>query len=320
MADGVFVHERGLCESSQVGRGTTIWAFSHVLAGARIGSDCNICDHVFIENDVIVGDRVTIKSGVQLWDGLRIDDDVFVGPNSTFTNDPFPRSKQRPAAFGVTRIEQGASIGANCTILPGVTVGRGAMVGAGAVVTRDVPPHSVVVGNPARIASYLDADGPSSEVVSPGTMAAGHPLRGVTLHHLTAAEDIRGRLVAAQVDDGLPFVPRRVFAVYDVPSIEVRGSHAHRTCEQLLVCVAGSLMVHVDDGAHRSEFLLDRPTLGLHIEAGVWSVQYRYSPDAVLLVLASEEYDPDDYIRSYDEFLASTGVSGAQEPGSRSGQ
>ena len=126
----MMIHNAAICESTNVGKGTNVWAFSHVLSGAVIGEDCNICDHVFIENDVVVGNRVTIKSGVQLWDGLRVDDDVFIGPNATFTNDKNPRSKQRPERFLPTTVHEGASIGANATILPGVSIGRGAMVGA----------------------------------------------------------------------------------------------------------------------------------------------------------------------------------------------
>lgn len=137
-------------QSTTIGEGTRIWQFVVVLPGARIGRDCNVCAHVFVENDVVVGDRVTVKCGVQLWDGVRLEDDVFVGPNVTFTNDLLPRSGRRPDAFAVTTIGKGASLGANSTILPGVTVGAGAMVGAGAVVTRDVPPGVTVVGNPAR--------------------------------------------------------------------------------------------------------------------------------------------------------------------------
>src|SRR5687767_15956360 len=130
---GAFVHPKALCESEHLGDNTRVWAFAHVLPGARIGRDCNICDHVFIENDVVIGDRVTVKCGVQVWDGLRIEDDVFIGPNATFANDPFPRSRKRPEHFTPTLVQNGASIGANATILPGVTIGRGAMVGAGAV-------------------------------------------------------------------------------------------------------------------------------------------------------------------------------------------
>lgn len=150
-----FKHQQSLVESESIGDGTRIWAFVHVLPGARIGSDCNICDHVFIENDVIIGDRVTIKCGVQVWDGVRLADDVFVGPNATFTNDLFPRSKT-PFEIRRTIVEQGASIGANATILPGLTIGEKAMVAAGAVVTKDVPPFALVMGNPARVIKTLD--------------------------------------------------------------------------------------------------------------------------------------------------------------------
>jgi len=125
------------------------------LAGAEIGSDCNICAHCFIENDVVVGDRVTIKNGVQLWDGLRIEDDVFIGPNATFTNDPSPRSKCDFTLLQTT-VKKGASIGANATILPGLTIGTKAMIGAGAVVLSNVPDRAVVVGNPAKIIKYVE--------------------------------------------------------------------------------------------------------------------------------------------------------------------
>jgi acetyltransferase-like isoleucine patch superfamily enzyme len=122
-----------------------------VLPEAKIGKDCNICSHCFIENKVLVGDRVTIKCGVQLWDGVILEDDVFIGPNVTFTNNPMPRSRQLLEQNPVTLVKKGASIGANATILPGITVGEGAIVGAGAVVTKDVPPSAVVIGNPARL-------------------------------------------------------------------------------------------------------------------------------------------------------------------------
>jgi acetyltransferase-like isoleucine patch superfamily enzyme len=150
-----FIHERALVESDSIGPGTRIWAFAHVMPGAVIGADCNICDHTYVEGDVVIGDRVTIKSGVYLWDGLRVEDDVFIGPQATFTNDPFPRSK-RDFELPITTVRAGASIGAGAVLLPGVTVGERAMVGAGAVVTKDVPSDVVVVGNPARVIRRLD--------------------------------------------------------------------------------------------------------------------------------------------------------------------
>ena len=124
-----FVHPQAICESTTIGEGTRVWAFAHVLPGAKIGRDVNLNDGVFVENDVTIGDRVTVKCGVQVWDGVHLADDVFVGPNVTFTNDPFPRSKQWPEKFIETRIDQGASIGGGAVILPGVTVGRRAMIG-----------------------------------------------------------------------------------------------------------------------------------------------------------------------------------------------
>lgn len=149
------IHSLADVQSSAVGANTRIWQFVVVLPGARIGVDCNICAHCFIENDVLVGDRVTIKNGVQLWDGLRVEDDVFIGPNVSFTNDRYPRSRQYPDSFAVTRIETGASIGAGAVILPGLVIGKGAMVGAGSVVTRDVPAGMLVLGNPARVVRAL---------------------------------------------------------------------------------------------------------------------------------------------------------------------
>jgi UDP-2-acetamido-3-amino-2,3-dideoxy-glucuronate N-acetyltransferase len=314
------VHALGLCESSTVGDGTRIWAFAHVLPGARIGADCNVCDHVFVENDVVVGDRVTIKSGVQLWDGVRLADDVFVGPNVTFTNDPFPRSKVYPAHFAETTVGTGASLGANATILPGITIGRDAMIGAGSVVTKNVPAHAIVVGSPARIVGYVDAKAlpVESAPARVGDLVSTH-VAGVSTIRMTRVDDLRGGLVAADFEGDLPFVPRRFFTVFGVPSTDVRGAHAHRRCQQLLVCVQGSLRTVVDDGARRQEFVLDRPDFGLHVMPMVWGTQYRYSSDAVLLVLASHPYDADDYIRDHEEFLREVNgdVSEAGAPSDR---
>ena len=295
---GFFVHPQGICEATSVGDGTRIWAFTHVLPGAVIGDDVNINDHVFVENDVVIGDRVTLKSGVQVWDGIRLGDDVFVGPNATFTNDPFPRSKQYPASFAQTVVEDGASIGGGAVILPGVRVGRRAMIGAGAVVTKDVPPFAIVAGNPARIIGYAETKGPAESAIVSGADAP----KGLT--RLRTVRDIRGGLLPLDLPDDLPFAPRRVFFVHGVPSKEVRGEHAHRRCEQFLVCVSGSVRCIVDDGQTRLEYVLDDPSIGLHMPAMTWGTQYDYTPDAVLAVFASLPYDDSDYIRDYEQFRA----------------
>jgi len=300
----VFIHPQALCESDIIGPGTRVWAFAHVLPGAVIGADCNICDQVFIENDVIVGDRVTIKSGVQLWDGLRIENDVFIGPNATFTNDPFPRSRCYPEQFAQTWIHSGASIGANSTILPGLHIGSQAMIGAGAVVTHDVPPGAIVVGNPGRIIGYEGA----STAVEP---SADEPIalsrvRGVSQHRLPHFRDLRGSLSVAEFGTDLPFVPVRCFMVYAVPGKDVRGEHAHLQCQQFLIATAGSVHVVADDGQQRQEFILNAPDIGLYLPPLTWGIQYKYSADAVLLVLASQSYDPADYVRDYDRFLQLT--------------
>ena len=299
-----FVHPQGICESETVGDLTRVWAFAHVLPGARIGVDCNICDHVLVENDVVVGDRVTVKSGVQLWDGVRLGDDVFVGPNVTFANDRFPRSKQYPEEFLQTVVGDGASLGAGSVILPGIRIGRNAMVGAGAVVTKDVPANAVVVGNPARITGYAGAGkGSSASAVSAAVTPSGDLVGGARLVPVRVASDLRGSLAAIELGTGLPFVPARFFAVFDVPSGDVRGEHAHRACEQVLVCLRGSVACIVDDGTQRAQVRLDSPEVGLYMPAMTWGTQYQYSPDAVLGVFASLPYDADDYIREYEQFL-----------------
>jgi acetyltransferase-like isoleucine patch superfamily enzyme/dTDP-4-dehydrorhamnose 3,5-epimerase-like enzyme len=305
--DGVFVHPQGICESTAVGTGTHVWAFAHVLPGAIIGEDCNLNDGVFVENDVRLGNRVTVKCGVQVWDGVTLEDDVFVGPNATFSNDHFPRSKARPDAFLTTIVRRGASIGANATILPGLEIGSGAMIGAGSVVTRSVPANAIVVGNPARIIGYAGTE----EVVDltattpePGGSSGSVHLLGVgtsALHDLPVARDLRGSLAVAEFH-ALPFAPQRCFVVHDVPGKEVRGEHAHRECEQFLVCVQGSCAALLDDGCTRCEVLLDSSAKGLYVPPMVWGTQYRYSRDAVLLVFASHVYDPQDYIRDYQQF------------------
>lgn len=305
-----FVHPLADVQTRNIGENSRIWQFVVVLPEARIGANSNICSHCLIENDVVIGDRVTVKSGVQLWDGLRVDNDVFIGPNVSFTNDRFPRSRQQPDKFLETKILEGASIGAGAVILPGIVIGSKAMVAAGAVVTRSVPANSIVVGNPARIVGYVDAGQKLPSITTANELEIGAvetKVCGVTLHRFPRIADIRGSLTVGEFERTVPFAVKRYFMVFDVPSLETRGEHAHRECHQFLICVRGSCAVVADDGVNRQEFFLDRPELGIHLPPMVWGIQYKYSPDAVLLVFASHLYDEADYIRDYSEFLAITG-------------
>jgi UDP-2-acetamido-3-amino-2,3-dideoxy-glucuronate N-acetyltransferase len=303
--DGPFIHEKAIVEpGARIGARTRVWAFAHILPGATVGDDCNICDQVFIENDVTIGDRVTIKPGVQIWDGITLESDAFIGPNVTFTNDNFPRSKLYLEQFGRTTVRKGASIGANATVLSGVVIGTNAMVGAGAVVTKDVPPHAIVKGNPARITGYVSSLGKHSlEPARGGKQTASSRVAGVQIYEMPLVEDLRGCLSFGEYGQHLPFLPKRYFLVFNVPSKEVRGEHAHKTLNQFLVCMKGSCSIVVDDGKNREELLLDSPRIGLHIPPLIWATQYKYTPDAALLVLASEAYDADDYVRDYDKFM-----------------
>jgi UDP-2-acetamido-3-amino-2,3-dideoxy-glucuronate N-acetyltransferase len=301
------IHPTADVQSGAIGEGTRIWQFCVILPNATLGSGCNICAHVLIENDVRIGDNVTVKSGVQIWDGVTLENDVFVGPNVTFTNDLQPRSKKYPDHYISTLVRRGASIGANATILPGMTIGEQAMVGAGAVVTRSVPDYAKVVGNPATIIGYTNtsARAPETSQEASGAIAAvASIVPGVELLPLRVASDMRGKLTVAQEGQGLPFIPHRIFMVHDVPSRDTRGEHAHRECHQLLICVHGECIAVADDGSRRQEFLLDANDKALYMPPRIWGTQYRYSTDAVLLVLASLPYDPTDYIRDYREFLS----------------
>lgn len=285
-------HATAIVESTNVGKGTYIGAFAHVLPDAAIGDDCTVGDHTVVDRGVRIGDRVSIQGGVHLWDGIVIEDEVSIGSNATF-------------ASGRTVVKRGASIGANATVLAGLTIGEKAQAAAGSVVTRDVPAHAIVTGNPAKIVGY-DEPSPSAEVLSaipPEVGVADTKVGGVTLHRLPRIEDLRGTLSFGEMGRQVPFEVKRYFLVFDVANEEIRGEHAHRTLHQFLICVHGRCQFMADDGATRQDFVLDSPAVGLHIPPMIWGVQHKYTRDAVLLALASDRYDPADYIRDYAEFL-----------------
>jgi len=214
-------------------------------------------------------------------------------------------------SYPQTTLRRGCSIGANATLLPGIEIGVGAMIGAGAVVTRDVPPNAIVVGNPGRIVGYVNdtdhGDLPTAQTAEVGLrvgQSAPLGINGCSVHKLRLVRDMRGDLGVGEFGQDIPFTPERYFMVFNVPSQEVRGAHAHKECAQFLICVRGSCSVLLDDGEHRRELKLDAPDIGVMMPPMTWGTQYKYSADAVLLVFASHHYDADDYIRTYDEFLS----------------
>lgn len=297
---GIYLHPLALCESDAIGAGTHVAAFCHVAAGAKIGSNCSIHDYVYIGDGVIIGDGVTIQSGAQIRSRVIIEDGVVIGGGVNFSCAASGSNESQ------TTIRDRSKIGDNASIFSGVTIGPDAVISAGTVVQRNIPAKAIAEGNPARIIGYGNTVPYADKLFeSPDTRQAirNTTVRGVTLHQLHNVLDMRGNLTVGEFGSDVPFDAKRFFLVHDVPSIESRGEHAHLRCAQFLVAVKGSLHVIADDGLRREEFLLDRPTLGLFLPPMIWGIQYRYSFDAVLLVIASERYDADDYIRDYGEFL-----------------
>jgi acetyltransferase-like isoleucine patch superfamily enzyme/dTDP-4-dehydrorhamnose 3,5-epimerase-like enzyme len=305
---GIRLHASSLVEAKEIGAGTSVGAFARILAGARIGSHCRIGDHASILGGAVLGNGVTIETGCVVTGGVVVEDGAVLGPQAVILSHD---DAEAGARGETTRIGQCAQIGANATIHPGVSVGPRAIVAAGSVVTRNVPSDAVVAGNPARITGYagLTPQRPPAPVAAPPDQpgAVATRVRGVTFHFLPLVEDLRGNLAIGETGKQVPFEIRRFFLVFEVEDQRIRGEHAHRQLHQFLVCVHGSCHFVADDGENREEFILDRPNFGLYIPPLVWGVQYKYTPDAVLLVLASDHYDPADYIRDYTEFLSLAG-------------
>jgi acetyltransferase-like isoleucine patch superfamily enzyme len=259
----------------------------------------SIADSATIDDSVVLHGHVSIGAGAILIGNCDIGDGCIIGAGAVL---------DASAAAGAIVLEPGSHVLAAATIAVPATIGRGARVQPGTVVMRDVPPHAIVSGNPAEITGYTT----SSDATLPAT--AANPasdigrfatrVRGVTFHRLPKILDLRGNLVVGEFGRSLPFQAKRFFTVFGVPNAEIRGEHAHRICKQFLICAHGSCHVVADDGKTREEFRLDDPSLGLYLPEMTWGIQYKYSHDAVLLVFASEFYDPAEYIRNYAEFLA----------------
>lgn len=209
-----------------------------------------------------------------------------------------------------TIIKSGVIVGSGSTIYPGVTIHSNAIVMPGSVVTRSVPPLAIVQGNPATIigykSTYIQSDVKTAQHTENKAAVIASKVENVTLHNLPLISDLRGDLSVGEFERQVPFSVKRYFLVFSVPTAETRGEHAHKKCQQFLICVKGSCKVIADDGKNREEFILDQPNKGLYLPSMTWGIQYQYSQDAVLLVFTSDYYDNSDYIRDYDEFIKLT--------------
>ena len=301
-----FIDPNARFEGDSLGPGSRVLAYVRVAPGVAIGRNCVLHDHAVLIGAVTLEDDVAVHTGAQLLGRIRVEQGVTVGAGAVVGGESRSGEDADSGANEII-VHRFASIGPNVTVSPGVAIGRRAVVQPGSVVTQSVPANAVVGGNPATIVSYVDSgrEAAAQEVVVPSSAAAAVTetrVRGVTIHRLAYAKDLRGSLTAAEFSS-LPFVPRRLFTVYDVPSESVRGSHAHRICSQFLVCTLGAVSCLVDDGSTREQIRLASPDVGIHIPPMIWGTQWKYTRDAVLLVLASHAYDAADYIRDYEEFL-----------------
>jgi acetyltransferase-like isoleucine patch superfamily enzyme/dTDP-4-dehydrorhamnose 3,5-epimerase-like enzyme len=275
-----------------------------VEPGARVGRHTSIGPHVYIATQVVIGEGCVIDSGAHFCPGTTLEDEVHVGANVAFAR--APGDPEAPAL-----VRRGAWIGANASISAGVVVGAKAVVRPGSAVRRSVPPGAIVEGNPANIVGYVDtAAGPVGQFSTRNAAASrsratveATAVRGVTVHQFPVIPDLRGNLTVGEFERQIPFTPKRYFMVFDVPSREIRGEHAHLECHQFLICLRGSCAVVADDGEHRVEVVLDSPDRGVYLPPMTWGIQYKYTSDAMLLVFASGYYDSADYIRDHGEFL-----------------
>lgn len=242
---------------------------------------------VYLDSDVVLEDDITIEANCSIL-SYDLINDVHVS----------------------TVIRSGARIGAGSVVYPGVTINANAIVKPGSVVTRSVPPLAIVQGNPATIIGYksthTQANREAAKATDNKAAVVESRVQNVTLHNLPLISDLRGDLSVGEFERQIPFIAKRYFLVFSVPTAETRGEHAHRLCKQFLICIKGSCKVIADDGKHREEFILDQANKGLYLPPMTWGIQYQYSQDAVLLVFASDYYDNNDYIRDYDEFIKLT--------------
>jgi acetyltransferase-like isoleucine patch superfamily enzyme len=288
------------CQARLIGPGSRVMAFARLGPAVTVGQDCVVGDRAVLDGEI------ALANGVQVSGGARLIGPVAIGARASIGINAILSATENTSGAAEITVGADARIGAAATVLPGVSIGRGAVIKPGSIVMNNVPAHAIVSGNPARIVAYVESveltAGREQIIASDLTETTPTRVRGVTIQPLTHARDLRGSLTALEFED-LPFAPARAFSVFGVPSEFVRGSHAHRTCAQFFVCLAGELSCLVDDGTMREEIRLGTPDVGVHMPPMTWGTQWKYTRDAVLLVLASHPYDPADYIHDYEEFL-----------------
>ena len=278
---------------------TTMGAEVEVASDAEVGPNC------YLDGRISIGSRTKLISSVSLTGAARLGEACVIEPNVTMTN----ASAAATDPDAILILGDGVHVGAGSVLARGVIIGVAARISAGTIVTRNVPAYAIVSGNPAAITGYVSPTTPDAplsikridDAMEPGRYPCN--VAGVSIFKYKRIRDLRGDLSVGEFGRNVPFEAKRFFLVYDVPSAETRGEHAHRVCEQFLICVSGYVAVVVDDGLQREEVELNAPNIGLYIPPKVWGVQYKYSPNAVLLVFASHYYDESDYIRDYDDFI-----------------
>lgn len=290
---------------------------SLVHNGALLGQNITLGDYVVVYPGARLEDGCAVGGFTQIWSGVHLRTGACLGPGVILDIFPPHTDHEAKTVFGAN-----CTVGAGVIIYPGVSIGDGSVVVPGSVVAQNVPPYAIVSGSPARVTGYVESlpkqgapeQWPLQTPFPIGDTITQLGVGKVSLHRFKLIRDPRGDLSVGEFHKDIPFKPKRYFLVFNVPNEKTRGEHAHRRCHQFLICVKGACSVVVDDGLSRCEVRLDSPNIGIHLPPLTWGIQYKYSPDAVLLVFTSDYYDPADYIRSYSEFTALTTVRNNKTP------
>lgn len=278
---------------------------SSVHSTSFVGKGVTLGEGVVVGPNCYIDGLVSLDSGVRIYAGVNILGNVRVGANTVVENGVcFSGIYENDELI---EIGENVLIGAGSILSAGYTIGTNSFLAAGTIVDRAIPANAIVSGNPVRIDGYRQNNNPSEAgkrlAVKDESGIYESSVEGVTYHQFNLISDLRGDLSVGEFGDNIPFHPKRYFLVFDVPSAETRGEHAHKKCEQFLICSSGSVAIVVDDGVSREEIILDSPNKGVYIPPNIWGIQYKYTKNAVLLVFASDHYDSNDYIRDYDDFL-----------------